>query len=100
MPGSRRERRHVYRRKFQVDSRKSPMPRFDLFNLEYYLYPGVQFRAVVRSPVSFATSLNFTVVFRALRHAQILAELDPLYRLGYRGFVDFVDDNLIGNKKL
>jgi len=29
----------------------------------------------------------------------MLAELDALYRLGYRGHVDFVDDNLIGNKK-
>ena len=25
--------------------------------------------------------------------------MDALYRLGYRGHVDFVDDNLIGNKK-
>jgi len=29
----------------------------------------------------------------------MLKELDALYALGYRGHVDFVDDNLIGNKK-
>ena len=36
---------------------------------------------------------------RAKTNAQMLAELDALHRLGYRGHVDFVDDNLIGNKK-
>ena len=36
---------------------------------------------------------------RAKTNAQMLAELDRLYELGYRGHVDFVDDNLIGNKK-
>jgi hypothetical protein len=29
----------------------------------------------------------------------MLGELEALYRLGWRGHVDFVDDNLIGNKK-
>ena len=29
----------------------------------------------------------------------MLAELQALYELGYRGHVDFVDDNLIGNKR-
>jgi len=36
---------------------------------------------------------------RAKTITQMLHELETLYRLGYRGHVDFVDDNLIGNKK-
>ncbi|HEY1980440.1 MAG TPA: DUF4070 domain-containing protein, partial [Xanthobacteraceae bacterium] len=36
---------------------------------------------------------------RTKTNQQMLRELDRLYELGYRGHVDFVDDNLIGNKK-
>jgi len=36
---------------------------------------------------------------RAKSNEQMLAELQTLYDAGYRGHVDFVDDNLIGNKK-
>ena len=36
---------------------------------------------------------------RAKTNDQMLSELDALHRLGYRGHADFVDDNLIGNKK-
>ena len=36
---------------------------------------------------------------RSRGNAQMLAELQALYDLGYRGHVDFVDGNLIGNKR-
>ena len=44
-------------------------------------------------------SLNYTEEkTRAKKTTQIIKELDTLYNLGYRGDINFVDDNFIGNK--
>jgi radical SAM superfamily enzyme YgiQ (UPF0313 family) len=86
--------------KFQADVTKSPTPRFDLLNFEHYLYVGVQFSRGCPFNCEFCDIIElYGRVPRAKTNAQMLAELDTLYRLGHRGHVDFVDDNLIGNKK-
>lgn len=86
--------------KFTVDVTKSPIPRFSLLNFGYYLNIGVQFSRGCPFTCEFCDIIElYGRVPRAKTNAQMLAELDELYRLGYRGHVDFVDDNLIGNKK-
>jgi radical SAM superfamily enzyme YgiQ (UPF0313 family) len=86
--------------KFQVDVTKTPVPRFDLLNFDDYLHIGVQFSRGCPFICEFCDIIElYGRVPRAKTNAQMLVELDELYRLGYRGLVDFVDDNLIGNKK-
>ena len=87
-------------KKFQTDVTKSPIPRFDLLKFDDYLHIGVQFSRGCPFTCEFCDIIElYGRVPRAKTNAQMLAELDELYRLGYRGHVDFVDDNLIGNKK-
>jgi radical SAM superfamily enzyme YgiQ (UPF0313 family) len=86
--------------KFQIDVTKSPLPRFDLLKLHQYLYIGIQYSRGCPFTCEFCDIIElYGRVPRTKAVAQILAELEALYRLGYRGHVDFVDDNLIGNKK-
>ncbi len=86
--------------KFTVDVTTSPIPRFDLLKLDRYLHIGVQFSRGCPFTCEFCDIIElYGRVPRAKTNAQMLAELDELYRVGYRGHVDFVDDNLIGNKK-
>jgi radical SAM superfamily enzyme YgiQ (UPF0313 family) len=86
--------------KFQTDVTKSPIPRFDLLKFDDYLHIGVQFSRGCPFTCEFCDIIElYGRLPRAKTNAQMLAELDELYRLGYRGHVDFVDDNLIGNKK-
>jgi radical SAM superfamily enzyme YgiQ (UPF0313 family) len=86
--------------KFTVDIGSSPVPRFDLLKCEHYLYVGVQFSRGCPFNCEFCDIIElFGRVPRSKGIAQMLRELQALYDLGYRGHVDFVDDNLIGNKR-
>jgi len=86
--------------KFEIDVTKSPIPRFDLLKFAHYLHVGVQFSRGCPFTCEFCDIIElYGRVPRSKTTSQALAELDALYALGYRGHVDFVDDNLIGNKK-
>ncbi|WP_454683227.1 radical SAM protein [Ancylobacter moscoviensis] len=86
--------------KFQADVTRTPVPRFDLLDFRNYLFIGVQFSRGCPFTCEFCDIIElYGRVPRTKTTGQLLAELDALYALGYRGHVDFVDDNLIGNKK-
>jgi len=86
--------------KFQADITKTPIPRFDLLKRSDYLYLGVQFSRGCPFMCEFCDIIElYGRVPRTKTSAQMLAELDVLYEIGWRGHLDFVDDNLIGNKK-
>jgi radical SAM superfamily enzyme YgiQ (UPF0313 family) len=86
--------------KFQADVTKTPVPRFDLLKFEDYLYLGVQYSRGCPFTCEFCDIIElYGRVPRTKTTSQMLAELDALYNMGYRGHLDFVDDNFIGNKK-
>jgi len=93
--------RAVYQRAEHADVQASPTPRFDLIKFDRYNHIGVQWCRGCPFNCEFC---DITELFgrkpRPKRNAQALRELQTLYDLGYRGHVDLVDDNFIGNKKM
>lgn len=83
-----------------ADIRQTPVPLWELLDLKRYATMSIQYSRGCPYNCDFC---NVTALFghrpRTKTAAQIIAELDSLYNLGWRGKVFFVDDNLIGNKK-
>lgn len=83
-----------------ADMHASPLPRWDLVDLKHYATTAVQFSRGCPFDCEFC---NITSLYgrrpRVKTAAQIIAELDLFYQLGWRGRVFFVDDNLIGNRR-
>ena len=86
--------------KFQADVTRTPVPRFDLLKFEDYLYLGVQYSRGCPFTCEFCDIIElYGRVPRTKTAEQMFVELETLYNMGYRGHLDFVDDNFIGNKK-
>ncbi len=89
----------TYSSRQRPDLRQSPVPRFDLLAFGDYLMMGVQFCRGCPFDCEFCDIIElFGRTPRTKDPAQVLQELEALHRLGYRGLVDFVDDNFIGHK--
>ncbi len=92
--------RHIYRCEQYPDMAQTPAPKWELLKMKNYASMCLQYSRGCPFNCEFCniTSL-FGRVVRTKNSGQVLAELDGLYRSGWRGSVFFVDDNFIGNRK-
>ena len=81
-----------------VDMADPPLPRLDLINHADYDAMPVQTCRGCPFACEFCDVINlFGRVPRYKQVERVLAELEAIYSLGYRGSIFFTDDNFIGN---
>ncbi len=92
--------RRIYESKEHPGLESTPVPRWDLVDMRTYSSRNIQYSRGCPHNCDFCSVTQlFGHQFRTKTPDQIIAELDSLYNIGWRGTVGFVDDNLIGNKK-
>ena len=76
-----------------------PVPRFDLLDLPAYASLSVQYSRGCPFQCEFCDVIEiFGRKPRVKTPEQMIAELEAIHLLGYKGTIFFVDDNFIGNK--
>lgn len=78
----------------------TPTPDFQLAGLKHYSAMSVQYSRGCPFQCEFCDIIEiYGRAPRTKSNEQVLAELDTLLQLGWRGMVFIVDDNFIGNKR-
>ncbi|HJX89023.1 MAG TPA: B12-binding domain-containing radical SAM protein [Pyrinomonadaceae bacterium] len=94
------EAKRVYKAAERPSMELSPTPDFKLADLKHYSFVSIQYSRGCPFSCEFCDIIEiYGRVPRTKTNAQILAELDQLKALGWRGPLFIVDDNFIGNKK-
>ena len=89
-----------YKSEEMADMTEAVVPRYDLIRFQDYLQVGIQYSRGCPFNCEFCDIIElYGRKARTKTPEQVVKELQTLYDLGYRGHVDFVDDNFIGNKK-
>lgn len=91
--------KRVYSTSGFADMSKTPIPMWSLINLNNYVTMPIQYSRGCPETCEFCdVRIMFGKVPRNKSPEQIIAELESLYRAGWRGAVFIVDDNFIGHK--
>jgi len=89
-----------YKSDRKADMTDAVVPRFDLIRFDDYIQVGIQYSRGCPFNCEFCDIIElYGRESRTKKPDQIIKELQTLYDLGYRGHIDFVDDNFIGNRK-
>lgn len=92
--------RKVYKADVRPSLSETPLPDFSLIDMRRYSAMCVQYSRGCPFNCEFCDIIEiYGRVPRTKSNAQMLAELDSLKTMGWRGLVFIVDDNFIGNKK-
>ena len=92
--------RHIYASNERPDITKTPVPLWSLINTKKYSSMSVQYSRGCPFNCEFCDIIILNGHKpRTKDKEQVLAELDALYRLGWRSGVFIVDDNFIGNRR-
>ena len=90
----------IFRSIDKPDVTTSPMPRFDLLQMNAYFMMAIQFSRGCPFNCEFCDIITlYGRKPRTKEPQQALAELQTLYDLGWRGSLFIVDDNFIGNQR-
>ncbi len=83
-----------------ADMSKAVVPRYDLINFNNYVHLNIQFTRGCPFNCEFCDIIElYGRKPRSKTPGQMIRELQALYDLNYRGHIDIVDDNFIGNKR-
>ena len=91
--------KHIYSSGVKPDITRTPLPRWDLINMNYYASMSVQYSRGCPFDCEFCDIVNLNGRRpRVKSNEQMIAELEILYKFGWRGRLFIVDDNFIGNR--
>lgn len=89
----------VYTSTVKPDITKTPKPKWDLINMKHYASLALQYSRGCPFDCEFCDIVNLNGRRpRVKSNEQMLAELQTIYDMGWRGRLFMVDDNFIGNK--